>query len=93
MAAAKEEAEHYGARDHARTRYTRGLTLQSQADEFLEKQDFQQSAQIYSEAARFFADARELAYRETLKEEAEKARTRVAAAKAAAEEQGGGAVC
>ena len=88
MAATKEEAEHYGARDHAPTRYTRGLALQSQADDLLENNDFQYSAQVYSEAARFFAEAREIAYRETVKEEAENARARVVAAKAAAEEIG-----
>lgn len=88
MAAAKEEAEHYGARDHARTRYTRGLTLESQAEELAEKAEFQQALQIYTEASRSFADARELAYRETLKQEAESARGRVAIAKAAAEEKG-----
>ncbi|MBM4254393.1 MAG: hypothetical protein FJ147_00685 [Deltaproteobacteria bacterium] len=88
MAAAKEEAEHYGARGHARTRYARALTLESQADEFLEKGDFQHAAHGYSEAARSFADAREQAYRETLKDEAEKAHARATAAKAAAEEQG-----
>ncbi|MGE0820580.1 MAG: protein kinase [Candidatus Binatia bacterium] len=86
--ASKTEAEHYGARERARTFFTRGLALQAQADDLLEREDFTNAAQIYHDAARVFADARELAYRETIKEEVESARTQAASAKSGAEEDG-----
>jgi len=81
MAAAKAEAEHYGARERARSFYGHGLAVEAQAEDLWERQSYPQAAQAYGEAIRFFADARELAYRETLREETEVARTEAAAAR------------
>lgn len=81
MSAAKTEAERYGARDKARTLYGRGLALQTQADELWEHKTYQQAAQIYGEARKVFADACDLAYQQTLKEEAETSRTQALTAK------------
>src|SRR5262249_14200554 len=61
MAAAKAEAKHYGAQERARSFYGRGLSVEAQAEDLWERQSYTQAAQVYSEAIRFFADARELA--------------------------------
>jgi tetratricopeptide (TPR) repeat protein len=80
MAATKAEAERYGARERARSFYRRGLSVEAQAEGLWGQQSYTQAAQVYSEAIRFFADARELAYRETLREETEVTRTEAATA-------------
>jgi colicin import membrane protein len=92
MAAAKAEAEHYGARERARTFYSRGLALEAQAEEAWEQKVYPQATDAYREAQRFFADARDLAYREALREEAEAARQQALTAKAAAEREGASAL-
>ncbi|MBI3799539.1 MAG: protein kinase [Deltaproteobacteria bacterium] len=74
MDAAKTEAERYGARDKARTFYGRALALQTQADELWDHKTYQQAGQLYGEARKVFADACDLAYQQTLKEEAEEVR-------------------
>ncbi len=84
LATAKAEAEHYGAREKARTFYGRGLALQARADERWEKKDYQQAGQEYTAARKFFEDARELAYRETFREEAETIKAGLITAKNAA---------
>lgn len=84
MVAAKEEAEFYGAREKARTFYSRGLALQVQAEGLQEQQDNQQAESRYIEARKAFEDARELAYRETLKDEANTVRQELRNAKQAA---------
>ncbi|HEV8718939.1 MAG TPA: protein kinase [Candidatus Binatia bacterium] len=84
MAATKAEAERYGARDKARTFYGRALALQAQADELWEHKTYQQAEPMYAEAKRTFADACDLAYQQTLKEEAEEARGQVFTAREAA---------
>jgi len=84
MTAAKTEAERYGAREKARTFYGRGLALQAQADELWESKTYEQACQEYAEARGLFEDARDLAYRETFKEEAATARAQALAAREAA---------
>lgn len=70
MSSIKSEADRYGAREKARTFYGRGLALQARADEFWEHHTLQEAEQLYAEARSVFADARDLAYRETVREEA-----------------------
>jgi tetratricopeptide (TPR) repeat protein/predicted Ser/Thr protein kinase len=84
MAAAKVEAERYGARDKARTFYGRALALQAQADELWEHKTYQQAGQMYAEAKRVFADACDLAYQQTLRKEAEEVRGQAFTAREAA---------
>lgn len=87
MEAAKAEAERYGAREKGRAFYPRGLARQAQADELWEQKNYQQAAEAYREARRFFDDARELAYREMVKGEAETARAQALTAKEMAESE------
>src|SRR5262245_18301189 len=84
MDAAKVEAERYGARDKARTFYGRALALQAQADDLWERKTYQQAGQMYSEAKKVYADACDLAYQQTLKEEAEEVRVHAFTARQAA---------
>ncbi len=88
MTATKTEAERYGARAKARTFYGRGLALQAQAEELWERKTYQQAGQVYTEARKVFADACDLAYQETLKEEAEASKTQALVAKEAASTAG-----
>jgi tetratricopeptide (TPR) repeat protein len=81
VAAAKAEAEHYGARERARSFYGRGVSVEAQAEDLWKQQSYTQAAQMYSEAIQCFADARDLAYRETLREKTEVARTEAATAR------------
>ena len=86
VATAKAEAKHYGAQERARSFYGRGLSLEAQAEDLWERQSYTQAAQLYNEAIRFFAEAREFAYRETLREETEVARTDAATARQRSED-------
>ena len=90
MAAVKSEADRYGAREKARTFYGRGLALQARAEELWERQTFQEAERQYAEARGIFADARDLAYRETFREEALSAQTEMRAAREAAEQEEAG---
>ena len=92
MAAAKAEAERYGARDRARTVYGRALALQTQADELWEHETYRQAGQVYAEASRAFVDSCDLAYQQTLKEEAEESRGQVFTAREAATAVGAAAL-
>lgn len=77
----RAEADQYGAREKARTFYGRGLSLQAQADELWERKTYQQAEQIYLEARGTFTDARDLAYRESVREEAVTAQAEVSDAR------------
>jgi WD40 repeat protein len=88
MATVKSEADRYGAREKARTFYGRGLALQARADEFWENQTLREAEQLYAEARGIFADARDLAYRETLRQEAAAAATDTHAAYEEAKQEG-----
>ncbi len=69
MVAVKVEAERYRAREKARTFYGRALALQAKGDDLWEGKAYREAEPIFSEARSLFADARDLAYRETLREE------------------------
>jgi WD40 repeat protein len=84
----KSEAERYGARERARTFYGRGLALQARADELWEHHTLQEAEQCYAEARSIFADARDLAYRETLREEAAAAAREMRLAREVAVQEG-----
>jgi serine/threonine-protein kinase len=84
MTTVKSEAERYGAREKARTFYGRGLMLQARADDLWEHETYQDAAHLYTEARTIFADARDLAYRETFREEALAAQAEVRIAREAA---------
>src|SRR5207247_2345276 len=84
MVAVKGEAERYGAREKARTFYGRALALQAKGDDLWEQEAYQQVGPIYAEARTFFADARDLAYRETFREEVATAEAQARAAGEAA---------
>jgi hypothetical protein len=86
MLAAKAEAEQYGARERARNFYSQGLLFQTQADDLWDREDYPQAVPFYTDAKRRFADARDLAYLETLKEEVEQAVGQALAAKEQAEQ-------
>jgi len=88
MEAVKSEADRYGARDKARTFYGRGLALQARADDLWEQQTYQEAARTYAEAQSLFADARDLAYRETFLEETMAAQTEARSAREAAMREG-----
>ena len=81
MAAAKLEADQYGARERARTFYQRGLRLQAQAEELWESRSYREAWQVYGEARGVFEDAHELAYRALLQEETKAAQTQSKAAR------------
>jgi serine/threonine-protein kinase len=85
VAEVRTEADHYRARERARTFYGRGLSLQVQAEDLWERQAYVEAAQSYEEAVKFFSDARDLAYREMQKGEAEEARQHANTAKQEAE--------
>ena len=69
MVAVKVEAERYRAREKARTFYGRALALQAKGDDLWEQRAYREAEPIFSEAHSLFADARDLAYQETLREE------------------------
>lgn len=81
MQTAKIAAEHFGAREKARTFYRRALAIQAQADDQWEAQDYQRAGTLYGEAHALFVDAQELASRAVLKAEAEAAREKMIAVK------------
>ena len=81
METVKAEADQYGGREKARTFYGRGLSLQAQADELWERKTYQQAEQIYLEARGTFTDARDLAYRESIRDEAMTAQAEVSEAR------------
>jgi Serine/threonine protein kinase len=81
MAAVKHEADYYGAKERARSFYSRGLMLQAQAEELWEHQSYREAWQVYGEARSVFKDAHELAYRSLLEEEAKAAQHQIKAAR------------
>ncbi len=71
---ARADADRYDARARARSVYHRASTLQDQAEALWVQKHYELAQQRYMEARSLFEDARDLAYRETLREEAEAAR-------------------
>ncbi|MGH8659670.1 MAG: protein kinase domain-containing protein [Gammaproteobacteria bacterium] len=60
-AAAKVKADRSGAKDKARTYYSQGLALQTQADELWEHRSYSEAFQLYGEASSLFEEADVLA--------------------------------
>ncbi len=81
VAAAKLEADRYEARKRARSLYSRGLTVQAQADELWDHQSYREAWQLYGEARNLYEDAHELAYRALIEEEAKAAQAQSRAAR------------
>ncbi len=71
---AQADADRYDASARARTVYRRASTLQEQAEVLWTQKHYEPAQQNYTEARNLFEDARDLAYHETLREEADVAR-------------------
>jgi predicted Ser/Thr protein kinase len=72
-AAAKVEADRYGATERAQTAYRNGLMLQAKADALWENQSYREAGDLYEEARSRFEDAQGLAHRSLLEAEAQAA--------------------
>ena len=72
-AAAKVEADRYGATERAQTVYRNGLMLQAKADALWENQSYREAGDLYGEARSRFEDAQGLAHRSLLETEAKAA--------------------
>ncbi|MGQ0594944.1 MAG: protein kinase domain-containing protein [Gammaproteobacteria bacterium] len=72
-AAAKVEADRYGATERAQTVYRNGLMLQAKADALWENQSYREAGDLYGEALSRFEDAQGLAQRSLLEAEAKAA--------------------
>jgi serine/threonine protein kinase len=81
---ASADAERYRARERAPAAHALALATQARAEQAWEQRQYAHAGSLYVEARNLFEDARDLAYRETLKEEAEAARTQAQASRHAA---------
>ena len=72
-AAAKVEADRYGATERAQTVYRNGLMLQAKADALWENQSYREAGDLYGQARSRFEDAQGLAHRSLLEAEAQAA--------------------
>ncbi|MDQ3774313.1 MAG: hypothetical protein M3461_08105, partial [Pseudomonadota bacterium] len=72
-AAAKVEADRYGATERAQTVYRNGLMLQAKADALWENQSYREAGDLYAEARGRFEDAQGVAHRSLLEAEAQAA--------------------
>jgi len=84
----KADADRYNARERARTFYSRALALQARADEFWVQHQYEQAQPAYMEAYSVFEDARDLAYRHGIKQEAETIQSQTRAIREAALSKG-----
>ncbi len=73
-AAARVKADRSGAKDKARTYYSQGLALQTQADELWEHRSFSEACQLYGQASSLFEDAKVLAQNLLQEEQAKEAK-------------------
>ncbi|MGH6634876.1 MAG: protein kinase domain-containing protein [Gammaproteobacteria bacterium] len=73
-AAAKGKADRSDAKDKARTYYSQGLALQTQADELWEHRSYSEACQLYGEASSLFENAGVLAQNLLQEEQAKKAK-------------------
>ncbi|MCA1853526.1 MAG: hypothetical protein LC647_14365, partial [Beggiatoa sp.] len=87
-AAAKVEAERYGATERAQTVYRNGLMLQAKADALWENQSYREAGDLYGEARSRFEDAQGLAQRSLLEAEAKSAAIKVREAREIAVREG-----
>jgi serine/threonine protein kinase len=84
MAAAKQEADRYSAREKAGSCYGHALALQAQADDLWEHRSYREASQLYGQARDMFEDAHERAYRALLEEETKAAQSQIKPARDAA---------
>lgn len=82
--AAKADAERAGAEGQTSALYARALTTLTQADQLWAQQQGAQAEPLYQAAGRLFADARDLAYQEAQRREAEVLRAQTRAVREAA---------
>ena len=87
-AAAKVEADRYGATDRAQTVYHNGLMLQAKADALWENQSYREAGDLYGQARNRFEDAQGLAHRSLLEAEAQAAAIRAREAREVAVREG-----
>ena len=87
-AAAKVEADRYGATERAQTVYHNGLMLQAKADALWENQSYREAGDLYGEARSRFEDAQGLAHRSLLEAEAQAAAIQAREAREAAVREG-----
>ena len=87
-AAAKIEADRYGATERAQTVYRNGLMLQAKADALWENQSYREAGDLYGEARSRFEDAQGLAHRSLLETEAKAAAIKAREAREVAVREG-----
>ena len=87
-AAAKVEADRYGATERAQTVYRNGLMLQAKADALWENQSYREAGDLYGEARSRFEDAQGLAHRSLLETEAKAAAIKAREAREVAVREG-----
>ena len=87
-AAAKVEADRYGATERAQTVYRNGLMLQAKADALWENQSYREAGDLYGEARSRFEDAQGLAHRSLLETEAQAAAIKAREAREVAVREG-----
>ena len=87
-AAAKVEADRYGATERAQTVYRNGLMLQAKADALWENQSYREAWDLYGEARSRFEDAQGLAHRSLLEAEAQAAAIKAREAREVAVREG-----
>ncbi|MBA2590781.1 MAG: serine/threonine protein kinase, partial [Gammaproteobacteria bacterium] len=87
-AAAKVEADRYGATERAQTVYRNGLMLQAKADALWENQSYREAGDLYGEARSRFEDAQGLAHRSLLETEVKAAAIKAREAREGAVREG-----
>jgi predicted Ser/Thr protein kinase len=87
-AAARIEADRYGATERAQTVYRNGLMLQAKADGLWENQSYREAGDLYGEARSRFEDAQGLAHRFLLEAEAKAAAIKAREAREVAVREG-----
>ncbi len=85
---AKSDADRYGAPEYVQTGYDRALTLVGEAETRFRQEAYDDARKLYVDARSRFEDARDLAYRETRREEAKSAQIGASTAREAALREG-----
>ena len=85
---AKGDADRHEASTHASISYDRALSSLAAAETQFQQEAYEEARKLYAEARNQFEDARDLAYRETRREEACSAQTEASTAREAALREG-----
>ncbi len=85
---AKGDADRQGAREHASIGYERAVSSLAAAEARFQQAAYEEARKLYADARSQFEDARDLAYRETRREEARSAQTEASTACEAARREG-----